>query len=112
MKIVDTMGRKNEFKVTKAFSLGLQEMAYLKVESEANDLSVSAFVNKIIRAAMLKAIGKEQKKGKPMGHCHQCSAPRGYDLVVNGVVPEWLCEVCKTEKTEFIAEIVSRTERA
>jgi len=108
MKIVDTMGRKNEFKVTKAFSLGLQEMAYLKVESEANDLSVSAFVNKIIRAAMLKAIGKEEKKTKPVGHCHQCSAPRGYDLVDE----EWLCEVCKTEKTEFIAEIVSRTERA
>ena len=108
MKIVDTMGRKNEFKVTKAFSLGLQEMAYLKVESEANDLSVSAFVNKIIRAAMLKAIGKEQKKTKPVGHCHQCSGPRGYDFVKE----EWLCEVCKKEKTEFIAEIVSRTERA
>jgi len=102
------MGRKNEFKVTKAFSLGLQEMAFLKVESEANDLSVSAFVNEIIRAAMLKAIGKEEKKTKPVGHCHQCSAPRGYDLVKE----EWLCEVCKTEKTEFIAEIVSRTERA
>jgi len=99
------MGRKNEFKVTKAFSLGLQEMAYLKVESQANDLSVSAFVNKIIRAARLKAIGKEEKKTKPVGHCHQCSAPRGYDLVKE----EWLCEVCKTEKTEFITEIVSRT---
>ena len=101
------MGRKNEFKVTKAFSLGLQEMAFLKVESEKLDLSVSAFVNKIVRSAMLKAIGKEEKKGKPIGHCHQCSAPRGYDLVKE----EWLCEVCKTEKTEFIAEIVSRTSR-
>jgi len=47
------MGRKNEFKVTKAFSLGLQEMAYLKVESEKLDLSVSAFVNKIVRSAMI-----------------------------------------------------------
>jgi len=101
------MGRKNEFKVTKAFSLGLQEMAFLKVESEANDLSVSAFVNKIIRAAMLKSIGKEQKIRKPVGHCHTCSTNRPYDLVEE----EWLCEVCKTEKTEYIAELVSRTSR-
>ena len=100
------MGRKNEFKVTKAFSMGLQEMAFVAVESEANDLSVSAFVNKIVRTAMLKARGKEEKKSKPVGHCHKCSAPRGYDLVVNGVKPEWICEVCKTEKTEYIAEIV------
>jgi len=108
------MGRKNEFKVTKAFSLGLQEMAFLKVESEGLDLSVSAFVNKIVRAAMLKAIGKEEKKTKPVGHCHECSTTRAYDLV-HGTDPdrsEWLCEVCKTEKTEFIAELVRRTERA
>jgi len=96
------MGRKNEFKVTKAFSMGLQEMAFIKVESEASDLSVSAFVNKIVRKAMLKSRGKEEKKSKPVGHCHQCSAPRGYDLIDD----EWLCEVCKTEKTEYIAEIV------
>ena len=96
------MGRKNEFKVTKAFSMGLQEMAFLKVESESNDLSVSAFVNKIVRTAMLKARGKEEKKSKPVGHCHQCSAPRGYDLIKE----EWLCEVCKTEKTAYITEIV------
>jgi len=96
------MGRKNEFKVTKAFSMGLQEMAFIKVESEANDLSVSAFVNKIVRKAMLKSRGKEEKKSKPVGHCHTCSAPRGYDLVEN----EWICEVCKTEKTEYITEIV------
>jgi len=96
------MGRKKEFKVTKAFSMGLQEMAFVAVESEANDLSVSAFVNKIVRTAMLKARGKEEKKSKPVGHCHQCSAPRGYDEVGK----EWICEVCKTEKTEYIAEIV------
>jgi len=99
------MGRKNEFKVTKAFSMGLQEMAFIKVESESNDLSVSAFVNKIVRTAMLKAQGKEVKKSKPVGHCHKCSTNRPYDLVDD----EWLCEVCKTEKTEYIAELVSRT---
>jgi len=96
------MGRKNEFKVTKAFSMGLQEMAFLKVESEAQDLSVSAFVNKIVRSAMLKEQGKEVKKSKPVGHCHSCSTNRAYDLVEK----EWVCEVCSTEKTEYIAEIV------
>lgn len=101
------MGRKNEFKVTKAFSLGLQEMAYLKVESEKLDLSVSAFVNKIVRAAMIKTAGKEESIRKPVGHCHTCSTTQPYDLVEE----EWLCEVCKTEKTEYIAELVSRTSR-
>jgi len=101
------MGRKNEFKVTKAFSLGLQEMAYLKVESEKLDLSVSAFVNKIVRSAMIKTAGKEEMIRKPVGQCHTCATNRPYDLVDD----EWLCEVCKTEKTEFIAELVSRTSR-
>jgi len=42
------MGRKNEFKVTKAFSLGLQEMAFLKVESEKLDLSKERETNRTL----------------------------------------------------------------
>jgi len=98
------MGRKNEFKVSKAFTLGLEEVAYLKMESERKDMNVSLFVNALIRKAMLKARGEEQRERKPAGQCHECGDRRGYDLVNN----EWLCEVCQTEKTEFISELMSR----
>jgi len=98
------MGRKNEFKVSKAFTLGLEEVAYLKMESERKDMNVSLFVNALIRKAMLKARGEEQRERKPAGQCHECGERRGYDLVNT----EWVCEVCQTEKTEFISELMSR----
>jgi len=98
------MGRKNEMKVSKAFTIGLSEAAFIQMESDRLSLKVSAFVNQIIRKAMLKAHGKEEKKYKPVGHCHKCQTNRGYDLVDM----EWLCEVCKLEKTEYIKAIVTR----
>jgi Zn finger protein HypA/HybF involved in hydrogenase expression len=96
------MGRKNEMKVSKAFTIGLEEAAFIAMESDRLSLKVSAFVNKLIRKAMLEALGKEQKKHKPSGKCHKCNEYRGYDLVDM----DWLCEVCKTEKTEYIKAIV------
>ena len=98
------MGRKNEFKVSKAFTLGLEEVAYLKMESERKDMNVSLFINHLIRKAMLKARGEEQRERKPAGQCHECGERRGYDLVDM----EWLCDVCKTEKTEYIKALVQR----
>ena len=53
---------------------------------------------------MLEAQDKEQIKHKPSGKCHKCNEYRGYDLVNM----DWLCEVCKTEKTEYIKAIVTR----
>ena len=104
------MGRKNEMKVSKAFTIGLEEAAYIAMESDRLSLKVSAFVNRLIRKAMLEAQGKEQIKHKPSGKCHTCNEYRGYDLVDIGKPPimkmEWLCEVCKTEKTEYIKAIV------
>jgi len=98
------MGRKNEFKVSKAFTLGLEEVAYLKMESERKDMNVSLFVNQLIRRAMIKARGEEARVRKPVGHCHECQKSRGYDLIDN----EWICDVCGLEKTEFISALVSR----
>ena len=98
------MGRKNEMKVSKAFTIGLEEAAFIAMESDRLSLKVSAFVNRLIRKAMLEAQGKEQIKHKPAGKCHKCNEYRGYDLVGK----EWLCEVCKLEKTEYINAIVTR----
>jgi hypothetical protein len=98
------MGRKNEMKVSKAFTIGLEEAAFIAMESERRAFKVSAYVNRLIRKAMLKARGEEAKEYKPIGHCHKCQTNRGYDLVDM----EWLCEVCKLEKTEYIKAIVTR----
>ena len=98
------MGRKNEFKVSKAFTLGIEEVAYLKMESETKDINASQFINRLLREAMLKARGKEQRERKPAGQCHKCGDRRGYDFVNT----DWICEMCGTEKTEFISELVSR----
>ena len=98
------MGRKNEMKVSKAFTIGLEEAAFIAMESERKGLKVSTFVNALIRKALLKARGEEQKKYKPSGKCFKCNEYRGYDLIEK----EWLCEVCKTEKTEYIKAIVQR----
>ena len=98
------MGRANEMKVSKAFTIGLEEAAFIAMESERKDLKVSAFVNRLIRKAMLKARGEEQQERKPAGQCHSCGERRGYDLVDM----DWLCEVCGTEKTEYITELISR----
>jgi len=98
------MGRKNEFKVSKAFTLGIEEVAYLKMESERKDMNASQFINRLLREAMLKARGEEEKERKPAGRCVVCSEFRGYDLVKG----EWLCDVCQTEKTEYINALLSR----
>jgi len=104
------MGRKNEFKVSKAFTLGIEEVAYLKMESERKDMNASQFINRLLREAMLKARGEEQRERKPAGQCHKCGERRGYDLVLRppSKKNEWICEVCGTEKTEFITALMSR----
>jgi len=107
------MGRKNEFKVSKAFTLGLEEVAFLKVASEEGDMNASQFLNKLLRKAMLKARKEEEIERKPAGHCHKCNQYRGYDLIEKEPTAgagryEWVCEVCGLEKTEYISEIVKR----
>ena len=72
------MGRKNEMKVSKAFTIGLEEAAFIAMESDRLSLKVSAFVNRLIRKAMLEAQDKEQIKHKPSGKCHKCNESVSY----------------------------------
>ena len=96
------MGRKKEFVASKSFTLGLQELMYM--EKKCNELGIKAskFLNRLLRKAMLADLEKENLRRKPVGRCHECEDFRGYDLVND----EWLCEVCKLEKTEYISAIV------
>ena len=98
------MGRKKEFVASKSFTLGLQELMYMEKKCHQDGIKASKFLNRLLRDAMLAELKKENLKRKPIGRCHTCEDYRGYDLVDH----EWLCEVCKLEKTEYINEIVSR----
>ena len=98
------MGRKKEFVASKSFTLGLQELMYMEKKCHQDGIKASKFLNRLLRDDMLAELKKENLKRKPIGRCHTCEDYRGYDLVDH----EWLCEVCKLEKTEYINEIVSR----
>ena len=98
------MGRKKEFVASKSFTLGLQELMYMEKKCNEQGIKASKFLNRLLRRAMLTDIEKENLNRKPIGQCHKCGEHRGYDLVDM----EWLCEVCKTEKTEYIKAIVQR----
>jgi rubredoxin len=96
------MGRKKEFVASKSFTLGLQELMYMEKKCNEQGIKASKFLNRLLRRAMLTDLEKENLRRKPVGRCHTCEDFRGYDLVDD----EWLCEVCKLEKTEYINAIV------
>ena len=98
------MGRKKEFVASKSFTLGLQELMYMEKKCHQDGIKASKFLNRLLRRAMMADLEKENLRRKPIGQCHKCGEHRGYDLVDM----EWLCEVCKTEKTEYIKAIVQR----
>ena len=47
------MGRKNEFKATKSFTITMSELSWLAEYSERTNQKASVVVNKLIREAML-----------------------------------------------------------
>jgi len=96
------MGRKKEFVASKSFTLGLSELKYMEKKCNERGIKASKFLNRLLRKAMLADLEKENLRRKPVGRCHKCEDFRGYDLVDD----EWLCEVCKLEKTEYISAIV------
>ena len=94
------MGRKAEFKATKSFTMGLQELGWLKEYSERKNEKASAIVNKLIRKAMLEDNTEEQKKVArgPTAFCTACMKRREFEQVKDN----WLCFSCGEDKTEVI----------
>jgi len=94
------MGRKAEFKATKSFTMGLQELGWLKEYSERKNEKASAIVNKLIRKAMLADNTEEQKSVArgPMVFCTACMKRREFKQVKDN----WLCFKCGEDKTEVI----------
>ena len=96
------MGRKKEFKVQKAFTIGAKEIMWAQekaedmVDSNGKQMKLSTFVHELIRKAML--IDLQQAERKPSTWCTKCNAYRGFDKNKG----RWLCEECKEDKTDII----------
>jgi len=104
------MGRKAEFKATKSFTMGLQELGWLKEYSERKNEKASAIVNKLIRKAMLADNTEEHKKVArgPLAFCTNCMKRREFIKVETPAYKEfdaktsWICCKCEEDKTEVI----------
>tara|TARA_Y100001938_G_scaffold129913_1_gene185347 strand:- start:393 stop:695 length:303 start_codon:yes stop_codon:yes gene_type:complete len=95
------MGRKKEFKVQKAFTIGAKEIMWAQEKAEGQGLKLSTYIHTLIQKAMLKDLNKAPSK--PSTWCTTCNAYRGFDNVGGSNVKDrWLCEICRDDKTEVI----------
>ena len=89
------MGRQKEFKVSKAFTIGIKEIAWAQESAERQGLKLSTFIHNLIKKAMLNDL---EVVKKPATWCNQCSGYTGFDEIKG----KWLCEVCQEDQTEVI----------
>jgi rubredoxin len=90
------MGRKKEFKVQKAFTIGAKEIMWAQEKAEGQGLKLSTYIHTLIKQAMLIDLNKAVTK--PSTWCTSCNAYRGFDNIKG----KWLCEECNDDKTEVI----------
>jgi len=101
------MGRIKEFKVGKAFTLGLDEITFLKVECERTGSKASYLINKWIREKMRGQIEEIRKVKGPESYCNNCQAYKEY-IVHPDSDKRWRCETCDDDKTELIQGMIER----
>jgi len=101
------MGRMKEFKVGKAFTLGLDEITFLKVECERTGSKASYLINKWIREKMNMQVEEIRTVKGPEAYCTKCSGYKEYDR--SRGPDHWVCETCGNDKTELIEGMISRS---
>jgi len=94
-----------EFKVGKAFTLGLDEITFLKVECERTGSKASYLINKWIREKMNMQVEEIRKVRGPEAYCSKCAAYKEYLKKANA----WVCETCSNDKTELIDGMIRRS---
>jgi Zn finger protein HypA/HybF involved in hydrogenase expression len=91
------MGRKKEFKVQKAFTIGAKEIMWAQEKCQITHKGkLSPFIDALVHKAMVEDLNQIQRK--PSTWCTSCNAYRGFDNVKG----KWLCEECNDDKTEVI----------
>jgi|FLLY01.1.fsa_nt_gi hypothetical protein len=102
------MGRMKEFKVGKAFTLGLDEITFLKVECERTGSKASYLINKWIREKMTMQVEEIRKTRGPEAYCTSCRAYKEH--IRDGQLNmSWLCETCGNNQTEKIDGMIRRS---
>jgi len=96
-----------EFKVGKAFTLGLDEITFLKVECERTGKKASYLINKWIREKMNMQVEEIRKVKGPEAYCTKCPGYREY--IKQEGFDNWLCSGCGNDNTELIEGIIARS---
>jgi len=101
------MGRIKEFKVSKAFTVGIDEAKFLQIECERTGSKASALINKWIREKMEGRVEEIRKVRGPESYCTVCAAYKEYAYIEK---PRgWVCETCGDNKTELIDGMIRRS---
>lgn len=105
------MGRIKEFKVSKAFTIGIDEAKFLQVECERTGSKASALINKYIREQMSMQVEEIRKVRGPESYCTKCAAYKEYlksDNLDEDIFA-WVCETCGDNKTALIEGMIRRS---
>ena len=108
------MGRIKEFKVSRAFTIGIDQAKFLQVECERTGTKASALINKWINEKMEGRVEEIRKVKGPESYCTECSAYKEYIRDANehnldkGELYHWVCETCGTDKTQMINDLIER----
>jgi len=102
------MGRNKEFKVSKAFTIGVKEIMWAKEKAHKEKSKLSTFIHNLIHRAMVRDFREVPRK--PSGYCYECEKYVGYNLVhaVNGKLDAYLCENCEHDNTDIIKYSIQR----
>ena len=106
------MGRIKEFKVSKAFTIGIDEAKFLQVECERTGSKASALINKWIREQMSMQVEEIRKVRGPESYCTECQAYKEYNHMLGPKIKlglRWLCDGCSDDKTELIEGMIRRS---
>jgi len=104
------MGRIKEFKVNRAFSIGIDQAKFLQIECERTGTKASALINKWINEKMEGRVEEIRTVKGPESYCTKCAAYKeyiSYESVSRGT--RWTCETCQDDKTELIDGMIRRS---
>ena len=109
------MGRIKEFKVSRAFTIGIDQAKFLQIECERTGTKASALINKCINEKMQGRTEEIRKVKGPEAYCTKCAAYKEY--LRKGVESQtskinnkrWVCETCGDDKTELISGMIRRS---
>ena len=95
------MGRKPDFKVSKAFTIGLQEAGFLAEKSASMGMKASQYINYLLRQEMLYQ--QQQEPPLPQAFCNKCSKTCPFDF---NDKEKWVCVKCGDDRTDYIEDVI------